>query len=37
MEDYVEQYGNETYGYVAYILNLVRIYSIPFCFDRNSY
>ena len=32
MEDYVEQYGNETYGYVAYILNLVRIYSIPFCF-----
>ena len=32
MEDYLEQYGNETYGYVAYILNLVRIYSIPFCF-----
>ena len=32
MEDYVEQYGNETYGYVAYILNLVRIYSIPFGF-----
>ena len=32
MEDYVEQYGNQTYGYVAYILNLVRIYSIPFCF-----
>lgn len=28
----VEQYGNQTYGYVAYILNLVRIYSIPFCF-----
>ena len=25
MEDYVEQYGNQTYGYVAYILNLVRI------------
>ena len=32
MEDYVEQYGNQTYGYVAYILNLVRIYSIAFCF-----
>ena len=32
MEDYVEQYGNQTYGYVAYILNLVRIYSIPFYF-----
>ena len=27
MEDYVEKNG-----YVAYILNLVRIYSIPFCF-----
>lgn len=30
--DYQEQYGNETYGTVAYILNIVRIYSIPFCF-----
>ncbi len=32
IEDYQEQYGNETYGTVAYILNIVRIYSIPFCF-----
>ena len=32
IEDYKEQYGNETYGTVAYILNIVRIYSIPFCF-----
>ena len=32
IEDYKVQYGNETYGTVAYILNIVRIYSIPFCF-----
>ena len=32
LEDYKEQYGNETYGTVAYILNIIRIYSIPFCF-----
>lgn len=32
LKTYVKPYGNQTYGYVAYILNLVRIYSIPFCF-----
>ncbi len=32
LEDYQEKYGDDTYGMVAYILNLVRIYSIPFCF-----
>ena len=32
LEDYKEKYGSDTYGLVAYILNLVRIYSIPFCF-----
>ena len=32
LEDYQEKYGDDTYGLVAYILNLVRIYSIPFCF-----
>lgn len=32
LEDYKEKYGSETYGLVAYILNLVRIYSIPLCF-----
>lgn len=32
IEDYQEKYGSETYGLVAYILNIVRIYSIPFCF-----
>ena len=32
LEDYKEKYGSDVYGVVAYILNIVRIYSIPFCF-----
>lgn len=32
LEDYKQKYGSDTYGVVAYILNLVRIYSIPLCF-----
>ncbi len=32
LEDYKEKYGSDSYGFVAYILNLVRIYSIPLCF-----
>ena len=32
LEDYKEQYGSDIYGTVAYILNIVRIYSIPLCF-----
>lgn len=32
LEDYKVKYGSDAYGLVAYILNLVRIYSIPFCF-----
>lgn len=32
LEDYRQKYGSDAYGLVAYILNLVRIYSIPFCF-----
>ena len=32
IEDYKAKYGSDTYGTVAYILNLVRIYSIPVCF-----
>ena len=32
LEDYKEQYGSDAYGLVAYILNIVRIYSIPLCF-----
>ena len=32
VEDYEETYGSKAYGITAYILNRVRIYSIPFCF-----
>lgn len=32
LEDYKASYGNDTYGLVAYILNIIRIYSIPFGF-----
>ena len=32
LDDYKTKYGSDSYGLVAYILNLVRIYSIPFCF-----
>ena len=32
IEDYKEKYGSDVYGITAYALNLIRIYSIPFCF-----
>ena len=32
LQDYKDKYGSDAYGLVAYILNIVRIYSIPFCF-----
>lgn len=32
LEDYKQKYGSDAYGFTAYILNLVRIYSIPFGF-----
>ena len=32
IKEYQEKYGSDVYGLVAYILNIVRIYSIPFCF-----
>lgn len=32
LQDYKDKYGSNEYGLVAYILNLVRIYSIPLCF-----
>lgn len=32
LEDYQEKYGSDAYGLVAYVLNIIRIYSIPFCF-----
>ena len=30
--EYKQKYGSDAYGLTAYILNLIRIYSIPFCF-----
>ena len=32
MNEYIEKYGSKPFGVAAYILNGVRIYSIPFCF-----
>lgn len=32
LADYQESYGSETYGFVAYVLNNIRLFSIPFCF-----
>ena len=32
LEDYKVKYGSDAYGLTAYILNIVRIYSIPFGF-----
>lgn len=32
LTEYVEKYGSTPFGVTAYILNIVRIYSIPFCF-----
>ena len=31
-DEYVRKYGSESYGLTAYILNIVRVYSIPLCF-----
>lgn len=32
LEYYKEKYGSDAYGMTAYILHLISIYSIPFCF-----
>ena len=32
LEDYKQKYGSDSYGLTAYILHVVQIYSIPFCF-----
>lgn len=32
LEEYQEKYGSDTYGLTAYILHIVQVYSIPFCF-----
>ena len=32
LEEYKQLYGSDGYGLTAYILNIIRLYSIPFCF-----
>ena len=32
LQDYIDKYGSTPYGIAAYILNILRIYSIPTCF-----
>ena len=32
LEDYNKAYGSESYGMTAYLLNKIRIFSIPSCF-----
>lgn len=32
LADFVEEYGSETYGFTAFVLDKIRIFSIPFCF-----
>ena len=32
LKDFTEAYGSESYGMTAYLLNKVRLYSIPCCF-----
>jgi len=32
LDEYKQKYGSDAYGLTAYILNIIRIYSIPFCF-----
>lgn len=32
LEEYKQRYGSDSYGFTAYILHIVQVYSIPFCF-----
>ena len=32
LEEYKNKYGSDSYGFTAYILHMVQVYSIPFCF-----
>ena len=32
LEEYQKKYNSESYGLTAYILHVVQVYSIPFCF-----
>ena len=31
LEEYKQKYGSDAYGLTAYVLNIIRIYSIPLC------
>ena len=32
LDQYIEKYGSQAYGWTAYILHVVQVYSIPLCF-----
>ena len=32
IDEYTRKYGSESYGVAAYVLNKIRIFSIPLCF-----
>ncbi len=32
LNDFIEDYGSDTYGWTAFILDKIRLFSIPFCF-----
>ena len=32
LDEYIRKYGSDSYGTTAYILNKIRLYSIPLCF-----
>ena len=32
LDEYIEKYGSQVYGWTAYILHGIQIYSIPLCF-----
>ena len=32
LDEYIEKYGSQAYGWTAYILHGIQIYSIPLCF-----
>ena len=36
LEEYKQKYGSDAYGLTAYVLNIIRIYSIPLCFLGNA-
>ena len=32
LEEYQKKYNSDAYGFTAYVLHIVQVYSIPFCF-----